>query len=604
MLDPRIYRAALVPVVLAIIVCAFSLADRPRPVGTTLAPDAFAGSRAAQQLDQLAGEFPSRRPGSSGDAALAGRIAALFRATSPAYQVSTSTFTGQTIDGERTLTTVMARQVGAPGPGLVVVAHRDAAGRGAKAELSGTAAMLELARVVADGRLHRTITFVSTSGGTGGAAGAADLVSRLQDPTDAVLVLGDLAGAQARRPFVVGWSNAPGIASLRLRRAVEAAVRTEAGTDPGGPRAWSQWVRLAFPATVSEQGPLVAAGLPAVLMSVSGEHAPAPGTRVSAGRLQAFGRAALRSVIALDNGPSLDGAGALPSTDLLVARKVVPAWAIRLLIGALLLPPVLVAVDGLARARRRRAPVGRWVAWQAAAAVALLAAFAFTRLLGLTGLISAAPSAPVPPGSVPFDGLAKAAVAAIALALVLAWLVLRPVVARALGAGAGASGGEPGPGPQAALLLVLCGLAVIVWIRNPYAAAVLVPATHVWLALVAPELRLRRGAALLLVAAGLAPFGLVALSFMGQLSASPGAYAWWLTLLVAGGHAGLASWLASSAFGACTALALLVAWRSRREAGPARDGGDGPGARRPTVRGPAGYAGPGSLGGTESALRR
>ncbi|MCW3049207.1 MAG: hypothetical protein JWO74_3491, partial [Solirubrobacterales bacterium] len=565
MLDPRIYRAALVPVVLAMIVCAFSLADRPRPVGTTLAPDAFAGSRAAQQLDKLAGDFPARRPGSSGDDALAQRIAALFRATSPAYQVSTPSFTGETIDGERTLTTVIARQVGAPGPGLVVVAHRDAAGRGAKAELSGTAAMLELARVVADGRLHRTITFVSTSGGSGGAAGAADLVQRLQDTTDAVLVLGDLGGAQARRPFVVGWSNGAGIASLRLRRTVEAAVRTEAGTDPGGPHAWSQWARLAFPATVSEQGPLVAAGLPAVLMSVSGERAPAPGTPVSPGRLQAFGRAALRTVIALDNGPSLEGRSALPSTDLLVARKVVPAWAIRLLIGALLLPPVLVTIDGLARARRRHAPVGRWVAWQAAAAVALLAAFAFTRLLGLTGLISAAPPAPVPPGSIPFDGSAKAAVAAIVLALVLAWLVLRPVVARALGAGG--SGGQPGPGPQAALLLVLCGLAVVVWIANPYAAAVLVPATHVWLALVAPELRLRRGPALLLVAVGLVPLGLVALSFMGQLDATPGAYAWWLTLLVAGGHAGPASWLASSAFGACTALALLVAWRSRRACG-------------------------------------
>jgi hypothetical protein len=144
---------------------------------------------------------------------------------------------------------------------------------------------------------------------------------------------------------------------------------------------------------------------------------------------------------------------------------------------------------------------------------------------------------------------------------------------------------------------------VVVWIANPYAAAVLVPATHVWLALVAPELRLRRGPALLLVAVGLVPIGLVALSFIGQLDASPGAYGWWLTLVVAGGHAGPASWLASSAFGACTALALRVAWRSRQARGPARDG-DGTGAGRPTVRGPAGYAGPGSLGGTESALRR
>jgi hypothetical protein len=35
-----------------------------------------------------------------------------------------------------------------------------------------------------------------------------------------------------------------------------------------------------------------------------------------------------------------------------------------------------------------------------------------------------------------------------------------------------------------------------------------------------------------------------------------------------------------------------------------RDPADGDGAVPITVRGPAGYAGPGSLGGTESALRR
>jgi hypothetical protein len=38
MLDPRIYRAALIPIVFALIVGAFSLSDRPRPIGTTLEP--------------------------------------------------------------------------------------------------------------------------------------------------------------------------------------------------------------------------------------------------------------------------------------------------------------------------------------------------------------------------------------------------------------------------------------------------------------------------------------------------------------------------------------------------------------------------------------
>ena len=210
MLDPRIYRAALIPVLLAVIVGAFSLSDRPRPIGTTLQPDAFNEERAFQDLNVLAGAFPARRPGDSGDAALAQRLAQTFRSMG-SYQVSTPSFDGETVDGKRRLTTVIARQVGQAGPGLVVVAHRDALRRGSKAELSGTAAMIELARIVRGGRLHRTVTFVSTSGGSGGLAGARDLVHRLQGSTDAVLVLGDVAGGTVRRPFVAGWSTGDGV---------------------------------------------------------------------------------------------------------------------------------------------------------------------------------------------------------------------------------------------------------------------------------------------------------------------------------------------------------------------------------------------------------
>src|SRR5207247_248252 len=142
--------------------------------------------------------------------------------------------------GDRTLKTVMARQIGAPGPQIVVLAHRDAAGRGAKAELSGTAAMLEIARAVADGRARRTVTFVSTSGGSGGDAGAADAVHRLKGPVDAVLVGGDLASIHPRRPPLVPWSDARGVTPLQLQRTIPSAVRTEAGANPGGARPPSQ----------------------------------------------------------------------------------------------------------------------------------------------------------------------------------------------------------------------------------------------------------------------------------------------------------------------------------------------------------------------------
>ena len=302
MLDSRIYRAALIPVLFALIVCAFSLQDRPRPYGTTLAPDAFSESRATADLDALARAYPDRRPGDSGDEALAARLAQLFKRIG-GYQVSQRSFAGETADGDRQLTTVTARQVGQPGPGLVVVAHRDALGRGARAELSGTAAMLELARIVS-GQLRRTVTFVSVRGGSAGAAATRQLAGRLGDP-DAVLVLGSMGGATVRRPFVTGWASGGGSASQRLRRTVEAAVRKEASTNPGGARARAQWIRLASGLTTGEQGPLVAAGIPTVQLSVSGERPPPASDAIVPGRTQAFGRAALRALTALDNAPAL-----------------------------------------------------------------------------------------------------------------------------------------------------------------------------------------------------------------------------------------------------------------------------------------------------------
>src|SRR5437588_12843309 len=99
MLDPRLYRAALVPVLVAVIVFAFSLQDRPAPATTTLAPDAFVGQRAALDLRSLAAQYPDRRPGSSGDDALAAAIPQRFRAAGPTWQVSRVRSRGETIRG-------------------------------------------------------------------------------------------------------------------------------------------------------------------------------------------------------------------------------------------------------------------------------------------------------------------------------------------------------------------------------------------------------------------------------------------------------------------------------------------------------------------------
>src|ERR1700730_8373114 len=110
MLNGRLYRAAFAPFLIALAVAAFSLSAPPRPLTSTLAPDAFNGSLAFAELNGLAGEFRDRRPGSRGDEALGAHIVrtleGLGGAAHGGFSVRTRRFSASTIDGERTLTTV------------------------------------------------------------------------------------------------------------------------------------------------------------------------------------------------------------------------------------------------------------------------------------------------------------------------------------------------------------------------------------------------------------------------------------------------------------------------------------------------------------------
>jgi hypothetical protein len=582
-LDPRIYRAGFLPILFALVLVGFSLRELPRPLTASLAPDAFDGAAAFRQLDRLAAEAPLRRPGSTGDGLVARRVGDTLRANG--FRVGVHRVAAETVDGERELQTVIGERAGFSSRRILVLAHRDALGRGARAELSGTAALLELARVLGGRTLNRTLVLASTSGGTAGLEAAERLAERALAPVDAVLVLGDMAGTRTDRPLVVPWSQSTALAPLALRRTVEAALMTEARLRAGGARPAVQLARLAFPLALGEQGPFDAHGVGAVLLSASGERPPAADAPVSAQRLTAFGRAALRSVGALDGG------GDVPASEpyLTLERKVLPAWPVRLLAIALMLPVLLAAVDAFARVRRRRERVGTWLAWVAAGALPFLLAALLAIGLFRTGLIEA-PAGPVAGLASAPDG---AALASVAVLWLLAWLGLRRLVPRLLGV----EGTAPAAGAATAVVLVLCATTLAVWLANPYASLLLIPALHLWLLAMAPETHLRRPAALALWAAGLLAPLLVAYAYARQLGLDPLELAWMLLLLVAGGGLSPLAVLAWSVALGCTAAALVVVLRGT--------GPDRPDAAAPiTVRGPKTYAGPGSLGGTESALRR
>jgi hypothetical protein len=593
MLDPRLYRVAFVPVLLALLVAAFSLQDRPRAVGTSQSPEGFDAIRAQQTLTDDLSRFVDRRPGSTGDEQLAAYVAGQLRQSVPGT-VEEHRYTAETIDGKRDLVDVVATRPGQPGPGLVVVAHRDAAGRGAQAELSATAALLELARVAADGRLRRTITFISTTGGSGGFAGASEQARRLADKADAVLVLGAVGSPLGRRPLVVGFSNGRGQAPVQLQRTVQRALHAELGTDGGAPRALTQWARMAVPVTISEQGPFLRAGQPAVLLSASGERPPAAGAPVSEARMARFGRAALRVLYALDNFRDL---AAAPSDDLVIRGKLLPGWAVRLLVGTLLLPPLLMGVDALARVRRRHELMWPWGAWVLAGGVPFLLACLFARLLASIGLISAAPGAPIPPQALALGTGPVVAFFAIVLVFALGWLVARPALLHASGAARVRRREPDAPGAVVAVGLVTCAVVAGLWVANPYAAALAIPAAHLWFWALTPDLRLPRPASLAVVLAALLPLAVVAALDGRAFGLDLPHGVWFWTLLVAGGHIPIGSWVLWSLLWGCAVAAGLVAVRRRRLQDEEPE--------EIVTRGPITYAGPGSLGdpGPASARR-
>jgi hypothetical protein len=164
------------------------------------------------------------------------------------------------------------------------------------------------------------------------------------------------------------------------------------------------------------------------------------------------------------------------------------------------------------------------------------------------------------------------------------------------------------PDPDVAglpLVLVLLAVAVLAWLSDPLTALLALPAVHLWLVLAMPE-RLdlgplaRRLASLALVALGALPMLALIAFYADQLGLGVGDIGWTGVQLLAAGQVGLGgAILWSLAFG-CAAAAVMLAVPAQQAPAGSKDGG----GIDVTIRGPVSYAGPGSLGGTQSALRR
>ena len=554
MIEPRIYRAALVPALLAVVLTMFSFQSRPGPLAQGLPADVlFDGNQAAELATRIAAQEPDRRAGTAGDRATAQLVADTFAArgfaggggSRPVVQRFTS-------DGER-LVNVVGRRAGGSRRQIVIVAARDAASvPDAPGSASDTAALMQVARVYQGRSSRKTLVLASVDGAHLGQAGARRLIEVLPAPdlVDAVVVVSDL-GSREGGPPVQAWSNDSTRAGIALQRTVAESIRLELGSaGGGGSSVFGQLARMSFPIGIGAQGVLLDAGYDAVRISGSGELPPGgrgPVDAIDPDRLGGLGRATLRTLTALDNGPRPEHG---PKSYLQAVSQVLPGWVLSLLAGALLLPVLVGSVDAFARARRRHVDVLRWFRWLGAWIAPFLAALAVAQLLALLGATPSPPAAPVPPDDLPLDGPALGVLAGIAVAMVLAFLLARWLAARP----DPELGQAPDLGAGVALGLTIAAGSVLLWLMDPYAGLLTVPAAHLWMLLALtrplPDRRVRA----VLIAVGLLPAFLVALYYMFALSVDPLSGLWYLLMLVTGSSVGIVISLI-----ACVMLAALCA---------------------------------------------
>jgi hypothetical protein len=512
----------------------FSFESRPRPLPQGLAADVlFDGNQATELATRIVAQAPDRRAGSRGDLATARLVAGTFETRGFGGGDGAEPVVQRFTHAGRQLVNVVGRRAGASRRQIVIVAARDAATvPEAPGSAADTAALMQLARVYQGRPSRKTLVLASVDGSNLGGVGARELVEVLPDPelVDAVLVMSDLGSATNDGSLLQAWSDNPTRAGISLQRTVAESIRQELDSSPGGSGTLGQLARLSFPIGIGSQGVLLAEGYDAVRISGSGELPPegnGPPEAIDPDRLGALGRATLRTVTAVDSGPRPEHG---PESYITAVSQVLPGLPLSLLAGALLLPVLVASVDAFARARRRHVDVLRWLRWLGAWLAPFLAALAIAQFLALVGATPTPPPAPVPPDVLPLDGPALAVLAGLLAGMAVAFLLARWLAARPDPELAE----TPDLGAGVALGLTIAACSLLLWLVNPFAGLLTVPAAHLWMLLALTRPLPPRRARLILIAIGAAPALLVALYYMFALEVDPLSGLWYLLMLVTG----------------------------------------------------------------------
>ena len=599
MIEPRIYRAAFLPALFALVLVAFSLESPPRALDQGPAADVlFEGTATRERVRALIEAAPDRRAGTNGNRETAERVETVFEQSG--FTTSVDRFEEE---GTK-LVNVVGKRAGESTRQIVVVAARDADSEpDAPGSAADTAALMEFARVFEGRALGRTLVLASVDGAELGDAGARRLAEEIGPPknVEAVLVMSDLGARSSRGPLLVGWSNGTTRAGLPLQRTFTESLRQELGAVPDHEGTLAQFARLAFPVAPGGQGVLLDAGFDAVRLAGAGETGDGGGERLDdldAERYGELGRAMLRMIGTLEGSEREPARG--ERSYLTMGGMQLPGWVLALLAVTLVVPALVTSIDALARARRRREPVAPWLVWIAASVLPFLIAVVLVWLMSLVGLIDDAPPAPLDPRGVELDAAAIGAIAVATLTAALGWILARTRVVRRRNLP------DPtAPGAACAASLVLSALVFAIALVNPFAALLLVPAVHLWMLATLTDVPARASFAMGLL--GLLPLLAATAYLMVHFQLGPPRALWYLLLLVTGNQTGLLATLAGCILLGVTASVALILVARAREGFGAR----GPGGRerrpeepRQSIFGPGGHAGPGMLGGTTGSSAR
>jgi len=473
----RVYRYAWVVTLVLAVVSLFTLGTPETPVVGD-EPASFDGGRAMLDLTMLTEDLSGRVAGSDADARTAVWLVKALERLDLATHIDsfTATINGRDVP----LQNVWAVSPGTARGTIVVVANRDSPPRstqGADANASGTATLLELARVFTLVGHEHPLLFLSTDGDAYGALGAQDFVARHKtDDVLAVIALRRTAGRDPRGLAVDGWAQAGRSAPPWLWLLSAPAARQAANMDAVLPGVGTQVLRLAVPTSSGSQAPFVAAGLPAISLGAGTDPVdPVDDTLegISGEVLADVGRTVEKMIVAIDTaGDERPGSG---GTVFLRRQRTLPGGSLTLLLVALFVPLAAVTVDAFAGCRRRHVRLGpAWVraSLHVAPWFVVIVIIYFSNLLGL---LPKRPGATIPPEA----GLVKdpwyLRVTILIVVLLLAYAYATAIERRLAR--------RVHVDPQATVVVAHASLlliAALVAIVNPYSLLLVAPAAALW----------------------------------------------------------------------------------------------------------------------------